>query len=354
MRRRCGAGWPPSCPFPLPTALTTSGAYGHCTEGFFETVFPVDCPKGDVPALPAREAPFLRRYCLLRPGPRRGVVFCPLFPPPRPGPSSRGQPSGPAGEVCQLNRPWGRGAEPARPARGQRHPRPPLAAQGPGRRAERGGGQRGAALCATCFGGRGGSAGPSRQWRASRPRHVPPPPPNRRRPYLSGPDSNGRRVRRVRLAVSVETARPGRVHGAEARRPRALPRHPAGECPVPAFVPCVALPRLRGASVPDGGSLESPGYRPAALRQSGRLRLPRRPGLCGLRAECRQPGRALGLSRAAGARWGHGGTVPNRRPGVGAPPPKLSLCGAAGPMRAAGVAAAEPWRTELYSSHLLS
>jgi len=56
--------------------------------------------------------------------------------------------------------------------------------------------------------------------------HHVPPPPNRRRRRVSSPDSNGRRAR---LPVSVETARPGRVHGAEGCRPRALPRHPAGE-----------------------------------------------------------------------------------------------------------------------------
>lgn len=97
-----------------------------------------------------------------------------------------------------------------------------------------------------------------RQSRAAQARHVRPLPPNRRRRHLSGSDSNGRRARRVRLLVSVETGRPGRLHGAAARRPRALPRHPAGECPtglecpVPAFVPCVASCRPGAASVPDG------------------------------------------------------------------------------------------------------
>lgn len=61
-------------------------------------------------------------------------------------------------------------------------------------------------------------------------RHVPSTPPNKRRRRPSGPDSNGRRARRVRLPVSVETVSLGRVHGAEDGRPRSLPCHPPGEC----------------------------------------------------------------------------------------------------------------------------
>lgn len=127
-------------------------------------------------------------------------------------------------------------------------------------------------------------------------------------------------ARCARLPVSVETVRPGRVHGAAARRPRALPRYPLGECsPLPMW-PIVQhylfLVGLRAR---------------LWLSRAFWVRVrcldavwPRGPGpLAGsLKAQCRKPERALGLSRAARAYlgWpGLGGVVPSRRTGVGAP-----------------------------------
>lgn len=156
-------------------------------------------------------------------------------------------------EACQRHRPRGSGPGACSRAGRTCSPRPAraraMAAIGP------------RPFAPPAAGGGEERGGPSRfrcQSRAVQARHVPPLPPNRRRRHLSGSDSNGRRARCVRLPVSVETGRPGRVHGVAARRPRALPRHPAGECsmglgcPVPALVACVALSRPGAAFVLDG------------------------------------------------------------------------------------------------------
>lgn len=98
----------------------------------------------------------------------------------------------------------------------------------------------------------GGTGVPSTNQKRWRARQVLRLAPNGWKRRLAGSDSNGRRAQRVRLLVSVETGRPGRVHGTGARRARAVPRHPAGEWtpagPAPARSP--AHPYL----VPGGAS----------------------------------------------------------------------------------------------------